>query len=158
MTVKLTLVDESTPAPSTRCTAYARTVGRTCQRPAIPGGAVCDIHGGSVPATRAAAHRKFVEAQGLAIDLLIMRLAEQFDSDPMFAASIKDITEVADKLTRNTQLLSGEATERKESRSADIKLQVNAALDQLGQRLGTLDVESAEFESAESVESVEEES
>lgn len=142
MTVKLSLVPKEG-----QCSAYARTAGRTCQRPAIPGGTVCDIHGGSVPATRAAAARRWVEVQGLAFEVLLLRLQDQLAiSDPMFAADIKTILEVADKSTRNVQLLSGEATERKETRTSDIKLQLNAKLDQLGDRLGGKIIDAEEVE------------
>jgi len=41
-----------------RCTAYARTTGERCGNLPMQGGTVCRMHGGSIPAVKAAAARR----------------------------------------------------------------------------------------------------
>lgn len=41
-----------------QCTATAKQTGVRCKRRPIPGGAVCKIHGGGIPAVKAAAQRR----------------------------------------------------------------------------------------------------
>lgn len=48
-----------------RCTAVAKGSGRRCKRPAIVGGTVCAMHGGSAPQVRAAADQRLLDRQAL---------------------------------------------------------------------------------------------
>lgn len=46
---------------SRRCTGTSKQSGERCGRPAIPGGTVCNFHGGKAPQVVAAAQRRLVE-------------------------------------------------------------------------------------------------
>lgn len=48
---------------SRRCTATSKQTGNRCGRAAIPGGTVCNFHGGKAPQTIAVAQRRLVEQQ-----------------------------------------------------------------------------------------------
>lgn len=45
-----------------RCSATSKRSGIQCKKPAIPGGTVCAMHGGSAPQVKAAAEQRQVEA------------------------------------------------------------------------------------------------
>src|SRR5690606_1017635 len=60
-------------------------------------------------------------------------------NDPLYQIDPKALTDIIDKTTKLAQLLSGEATERKETRSTDVKLRLNQKLDNLASRLGLAD-------------------
>jgi len=47
---------------ATVCTAKAKSTGKRCRNPTVPGATVCRIHGGSAPQVRAAAARRILEA------------------------------------------------------------------------------------------------
>lgn len=51
---------------SRRCTAKAKQTGQRCKRAAIPGGKVCVMHGGAIPAVRAAAAKRKADAAATA--------------------------------------------------------------------------------------------
>lgn len=46
-----------------QCTATAKSSGRQCAQPAVPGAVVCRVHGGSAPQVKAAAQRRVEAAQ-----------------------------------------------------------------------------------------------
>lgn len=48
---------------SRRCTGTSKQSGERCGRPAIPGGTVCNFHGGKAPQVVAAARRRLVEQE-----------------------------------------------------------------------------------------------
>ena len=121
------------------CTAHARTQGRHCTRPALPGTTVCELHGGATPQVRAAAARRLTEIAGVAMERLLERLEADAHNDPLYQIDPKALTDIIDKTTKLAQLLSGEATERKETRSTDVKLRLNQKLDNLASRLGLAD-------------------
>jgi hypothetical protein len=49
------------------CTARAKSTGKACTRPAIPGGRVCRFHGGAAPQVREAARQRLAALASLAI-------------------------------------------------------------------------------------------
>lgn len=53
------------------CKAHARTTGKTCTQPAIPGGAVCVYHGGKAPQVQAAANLRLLELAEPALTALL---------------------------------------------------------------------------------------
>lgn len=61
-------VDGLNGAPQ-RCTATTRS-GKPCSGPAITGGTVCRMHGGSAPQVKAAARERLMALQPLAIQTL----------------------------------------------------------------------------------------
>lgn len=120
---------------TTRCTATAKSSGQQCGKPAIPGGTVCRLHGGSAPQVRSKAADRLEHARNLALERLIEQLGPP--ESPMYAVEVKDLLAVVDKLTSKVQLLRGEATSRDESKRVDVvKRQLELRLDQLGERLG----------------------
>lgn len=44
------------------CTAHSKRTGKPCTQPAIRGGSVCRMHGGSAPQVKAAATWRYLEA------------------------------------------------------------------------------------------------
>lgn len=63
-----------------RCTAAARSTGERCGRTPIPGGYVCRVHGGDVPAAREAAKQRLLQLVDPAIYGLTqaLKIAESF--------------------------------------------------------------------------------
>lgn len=55
------------PMDTPRCTAKAKQTGERCKRRPIPGGRVCVMHGGAIPAVRAAAERRRADAEATAL-------------------------------------------------------------------------------------------
>ena len=53
-----------------RCTATSKTTGKPCQSPAIQGGFVCRMHGGSAPQVKASAKERLMALQPLAIQTM----------------------------------------------------------------------------------------
>lgn len=53
-----------------RCSAHSKRTGKPCKSPAIQGGAVCRMHGGSAPQVQAAARERLMALQPLAIQTL----------------------------------------------------------------------------------------
>ena len=64
-----------------QCTAMSKQSGERCKSSAIPGGAVCLIHGGSAPAVKLAAQRRLLEMIDPAFDALL-RAVEECDEWP----------------------------------------------------------------------------
>lgn len=116
-----------------QCVATAKSSGARCSKPAIPGGSVCKYHGGGAPQVRAKAVQRLALARDMALDRLIEQL-EPPESD-LYAVQVKDLLSVVDKLTAKVQLLSGEATERKEeSQKHELRVQLDRELDRLRDR------------------------
>lgn len=53
-----------------RCSAHSKRSGKPCTQPAIAGGTVCRMHGGSAPQVQAAARERLMALQPLAIQTL----------------------------------------------------------------------------------------
>jgi hypothetical protein len=123
-----------------KCVATAKSSGLRCSKPAIPGGSVCKYHGGAAPQVRAKAVQRLSQARDLALDRLIDQLAPP--ESPLYAVEVKDLLAVVDKLTSKVQLLSGEATERKEdTKRHEVRVQLERELDRLRARsLGGIDL------------------
>ncbi len=78
-----------------RCTAKSKSTGKGCQSPAIAGGTVCRMHGGSAPQVQAAARERLLALQPLAIQTLHNLLnREEFPTVQLGAArDVLDRTE-----------------------------------------------------------------
>lgn len=66
------------------CSARAKSTGKKCTRPAIPGGSVCRFHGGAAPQVKRAAEnrlRKYVEEM-VDPDRVLAEIARVAMSDP----------------------------------------------------------------------------
>lgn len=74
-----------------KCTGL-KTDGQPCTRWAVRGGNVCATHGGSEPATRAAARRRLLEF----VEPALVTLRDKLDSDDDMAA-IKAATAILDR-------------------------------------------------------------
>lgn len=116
---------------SHRCTAKSKQSGERCSKYAIPGGNVCHMHGGNAPQVRGKAMERITEARDLALDRLIDAL--QPPESDLYAVEVKDLLAVVDKLTSKVQLLSGEATSRKEQ-----SVKIEEVRGRLEQRLDAL--------------------
>lgn len=64
-----------------RCTATAHRTGERCKAPAIRGGSVCRVHGGSAPAVRKAAKERLLELVDPALVALHKVLADNGTDD-----------------------------------------------------------------------------
>jgi hypothetical protein len=118
---------------TTQCSATARS-GFQCTKSAIPGGAVCHMHGGNAPQVRAAAVSRLTEVRDLALDRMLEQLAPP--DSPIYAQELKDLLAVVDKLTSKVQLLSGEATSRDESiEVGEVRLRLDQRLSSLANRV-----------------------
>lgn len=118
----------------TQCVATAKSSGKPCSKPAIPGGTVCRYHGGAAPQVRAAAARRIAEAR----DMMLSRLLEQLEppENPLYQIEAKVLIDGAEKFTKLVNLLSGEATERTESTKVEeVRHRLEVELDRLGARL-----------------------
>lgn len=116
-----------------QCVAKSKSSGNRCTKTAIAGGSVCRYHGGAAPQVRAAAANRLAVARDMALERLIEQL-EPPESD-LYAVEVKDLLAVVDKLTAKVQLLTGEATERKEeSRVDEIRFRLDRELDRLRSR------------------------
>lgn len=119
-----------------QCVATAKSSGKQCSKPAIPGGTVCKYHGGGAPQVRAAAARRIAEAR----DLMLSRLMEQLEppENPLYAIEPKVLIDGAEKFSKLVNLLSGEATERTESTKVEeVRHRLEVELERLGSRLET---------------------
>lgn len=83
-----------------RCTAKAKSTGKSCTRPAIPGGVVCRYHGGAAPQVRQKAAARLAALVDPAIGVLAKALASKDERLKLNAAQ--------DVLNRNN--LSGKQT------------------------------------------------
>lgn len=70
---------------SRRCTAKAKQTGERCKRAAIPGGHVCVMHGGAIPAVRAAAAKRKADAAATAALEVIWNPDAESVKDPVEA-------------------------------------------------------------------------
>jgi hypothetical protein len=69
--------------PAIRCTAKKRD-GESCNRWALRGGTVCQVHGGMLPNVKAAAERRVEEARSAILNLVpkaVLRLDELLDAE-----------------------------------------------------------------------------
>lgn len=72
-----------------RCTATARS-GTRCGRRPIPGGTVCNLHGGKAPQVRAAAQHRLLEAVDIVAAELV-RIATSGESDAVRLSACRDL-------------------------------------------------------------------
>lgn len=72
------------------CTAKSKRSGKQCQKPPIPGGTVCHMHGGGAPQVRAKAMDRLMALQHPAIDRL-MELVNQQEYPSTAYAAVKDV-------------------------------------------------------------------
>lgn len=115
--------DEILPALVDRCGAKTRD-GLTCQNRPMLGTNRCRMHGGSSPQAQAKAAERIALARDLALETLIKRIDEEGDLlDP------KILLESIVKLTEKHELLSGRATDRKESKQIRDPEKVRAELE-----------------------------
>jgi hypothetical protein len=78
-----------------RCTAKGKHTKKPCQNPAIAGGFVCRMHGGSAPQVKLAAKERLMALQPLAIQTLNNLLKrEEFPTVQLGAA--KDVLDRTD--------------------------------------------------------------
>ncbi len=70
------------------CTTTARSTGKRCGNPPIPGGTVCRIHGGNVPVIRAAGARRVFEALVAPALVQYRNLIEDPDTPAAVRASV----------------------------------------------------------------------
>lgn len=116
-----------------QCVATSKSSGNRCTKTSIPGGTVCRYHGGAAPQVRAAAANRIAVARDLALERLIEQLAPP--ESPLYAVEVKDLLAVVDKLTTKVQLLTGEATERKEeTKVGEVRFKLERELDRLRDR------------------------
>lgn len=77
---------EAVPDPLVRaqqCKAKAKQSGKRCRNPAIPGGVVCRVHGGSAPAVRRKAGLRLAELVNPALAQLARELINTTTGTPM---------------------------------------------------------------------------
>jgi hypothetical protein len=134
-----------------QCVARSKSSGSRCSKTAIPGGTVCRYHGGAAPQVRAAAANRLAVARDMALERLIEQL-EPPESD-LYRVEVKDLLAVVDKLTSKVQLLTGEATERREeSKIGEVRIRLENELDKLRARsLGGIDADSSDIIDVEEV-------
>lgn len=114
------------------CTATNRQ-GERCGKPAITGGAVCRLHGGSAPQVRAKAVDRIKQARDLALD----RLVESLSPDAEYPVDPRVLADITDKFTRQIELLEGRATERKESHEStaiEVRHRIEGEIERLAQK------------------------
>lgn len=73
-----------------RCTATSKTTGKGCQSPAIQGGTVCRMHGGSAPQVKEAALARLLRLQHPAIGRL-EDLMNQVDFPTVAYQAVRDV-------------------------------------------------------------------
>jgi hypothetical protein len=145
-TTTLTLVPDAV-LNGAQCTAMSKSSNQRCGKPAIPGGTVCRFHGGAAPQVKAAAVARMVEARDLALDRLIERIGPDSEEEAPVLLSI------VDKLSSKIQLLSGEATERSESRHlqleesrARIEVTIDGLADKAASRMAIVEAAQARLD------------
>jgi hypothetical protein len=133
----------------TQCVARSKQSGNQCSKQAIPGGTVCRYHGGKAPQVQAKAVARLTQARDMALDRLIEQLEPP--ENEFSAIEVKDLLAVVDKLTAKVQLLSGEATDRREdTRKHEVRVQLEQELDALRARsLGGIDASVIDVEPIE---------
>jgi len=92
-----------------QCTAMAKSTGKRCRCPAIPGGTVCRFHGGAASQVKRKAAERLREAR----DLSLLKFVEYLTGgkvDP------KTTLEASLKLTELTETLAGRVARREEVR------------------------------------------
>lgn len=72
------------------CTAKSKRSQVRCKKPAIAGGTVCRMHGGSAPQVKLKAQERLAAFQDRAIDRL-MQLAEQKEYPSTAFAAVRDV-------------------------------------------------------------------
>lgn len=84
------------PMERVTCTAKSKQSQQRCRKPPIPGGSVCHMHGGNIPAVRQKAAERLLALQSPAIDTLafLMKQRAVFPSTAYAAArDVLDRTE-----------------------------------------------------------------
>lgn len=118
-----------------QCTAHNRS-GNQCGRKAIRGGNVCYMHGGNAPQVREKAIERVNRARDLFAEALIARVEEYGDFiDPriLLAGTLE--------LNKLSELLSGRATERTESKitksefTQQVRAEFKMMIDQVSERV-----------------------
>lgn len=85
-----------------QCSATAHSTGERCNRSAIRGGNVCQVHGGSAPQVRAAAKRRLLEAAD-EVAAILVRIAISEDTDERVRLqAIRDLLDRAGIMTPKT--------------------------------------------------------
>jgi hypothetical protein len=72
------------------CTAHSKRTGKPCTKPAISGGNVCRMHGGSAPQVKAAAMRRLAELVDPALKYLGKAVKQKSVNAPGMAG-VKEI-------------------------------------------------------------------
>lgn len=92
------------------CTAHAKATGGPCNAPAILGGTVCRMHGGSAPQTQDAARRRLAEAADPAAQSLIREatLSEKASDRIRAASEILDRAGVGRITPEQAEMLDAE--------------------------------------------------
>lgn len=95
-----------------KCTAKAKSTGNPCQRDAIAGATVCQVHGGSAPQVREAARRRLLELVDPALGVLARAVRKRKDPkwepNPVELAACREILNRVD-LRADTGGLSPDA-------------------------------------------------
>lgn len=82
-----TVMNTTVPGLKRQCTALTR-FGVRCTRPPIPGGLVCNVHGGAAPMARLAAQRRLLTMVEPAFDALMNAIAAGDIKEQIKAATI----------------------------------------------------------------------
>ena len=124
--------DEILPALVDRCGAKKKD-GTPCQKWPMLGTNRCRLHGGASPQAQEKAAERIALARDLALETLIERIYEEGD-----LLDSKILLESIVKLTEKHELLSGRATDRKESKQIrdpeKVRAELESRIDELRER------------------------
>lgn len=74
-----------------RCNAFSKSTGRRCKQPAIRGGAVCIVHGGSSPQAKAAAQLRIACLVDPALEVMFELLTSKSTPAATRYSVVKDV-------------------------------------------------------------------
>lgn len=97
-------IQRGLPGPAPRCHATAKSTGRPCSNPAIRGGTVCRLHGGSAPQVKFAAMERLKALQPKAVTVLESLLDRQ-EFPTVQMAAVRDVLDRTEGKAVETQQL-----------------------------------------------------
>lgn len=100
-------IQRGLPGPAARCTAKAKSTGRPCSNPAIRGGTVCRLHGGSAPQVKFAAMERLKALQPQAIQVL-ETLINRSEFPTVQMAAVRDVLDRTEGKATESLRVSGE--------------------------------------------------
>jgi hypothetical protein len=89
-----------------QCTAHSKQSGNRCRKPALPGCAVCGMHGGRAPQVMAAARLRLLAMVNPALHELA-RLIQKAETDSVKLSAVKDVLDRAGLAAKQLHEFSG---------------------------------------------------